>query len=47
MQIDEKKQIDAFKDLKPKVEEKAIEDKSNKIFNRLLEKNWWNTKKSK
>ena len=34
-----KKQIDAFKDSKPKVEKKAIEDKSNKIFNRLLEKN--------
>ena len=40
------KQVEPLKDLKPEEHTKAIEGKSKKIFNRLLEKkNWWNTKR--
>ena len=41
-----KKRVQALKDLKPKEQAKAIGDKSDKMFNRWLEKNCWNTKTS-
>ena len=33
-----KKQVEALKDIEPKEKTKLIENKSNKIFNRLFEK---------
>ena len=33
-----KKQVEALKDIEPKEQTKLIENKSNKIFNRLFEK---------